>query len=948
MGKSSIKKIVVALGTIFFCCIALRAETIKIETAGTLKDLVGDKQTTIVELTLSGFVNGTDVGCIRGMSALKVLDMKQCTMVAGGDPYAFNTVTSDNWISAWMFYQMENIDQIILPDNVVGIADAAFWECSAKSVTIPEGVVSIGDSFRSAGLTAVHIPATVKSIGDYCFWQNYHLEEVTFAVNSQLRTIGRTAFAECESLLNIEIPEMVETIEYTCFQNCRKLLAAYIPPKVKVVGSAAFSGCTQLESVNLPEGIEIIERGAFASCSKLTEITLPSSLVTIGDTIGSGSSDGVFYGTGIRKITIPEHVSMLGTGTFCSCPDLVEVSLPDGLTFLADELFQWSDKLQHVNIPKSLKKIKYNAFYGCNSWADAIEIPEGVTEIGLGAFSGCSSIPSVTLPEGLLIIDHSAFSSCTSLEFINIPSTVRFIGNAFSGCSNLVSSLVIPEGITSLAYDTFSGCKKMPSIQLPSTLIDIGGDENSSYWSSGRVFSGCESLRSIVLPEKIRVIPQSTFENCKSLAEVVLPDSLRIIGSNAFYICLNLKEVKFPEKLRYIGSEAFVSTKLEEIVLNDSLKTIEGNAFYSNGKLKYLYVPKSVTSIGRYAFGNCKNLKSIVYDAEVDIPDNTAFGFTQIGYKYFDNVLLYLPSDAVKVPESWQKVQVIRNGEIESVTFVDSASIYIARPFKTKQINYSRNFTMESGLHNSAGWQSIVLPFAVSRFTHETKGELAPFGSSVSGAKPFWLRELTSDGYTVSSVLQANKPYIVSMPNNSAYEDTYNITGVVTFTAEDEAGITIPATPASMSIGETTDYKLVPTYQDIAANDTVYALNSSVYNETPAGSAFVKALRDVLPFEAYVVSKESPSFAPAMYSIGGSGGDITALEKILLKEDKSLKIYTQGNTLYIETDKSRLISIYGANGILIRSVNVHEGENAINNLPAGIYFLEGKKVIIGN
>ena len=240
-------------------------------------------------------------------------------------------------------------------------------------------------------------------------------------------------------------------------------------------------------------------------------------------------------------------------------------------------------------------------------------------------------------------------------------------------------------------------------------MIDIGGDENSSYWSSGRVFSGCESLQSIVLPEKIRVIPQSTFENCKSLTEVVLPDSLRIIGSNAFYICLNLKEVKFPEKLRSIGSEAFVSTKLEEI---------------SNGKLKYLYVPKSVTSIGRYAFGNCKNLKSIVYDAEVDIPDNTAFGFTQIGYKYFDNVLLYLPSDAVKVPESWQKVQVIRNGEIESVTFVDSASIYIARPFKTKQINYSRNFTMESGLHNSAGWQSIVLPFAVSRFTHETKGNL--------------------------------------------------------------------------------------------------------------------------------------------------------------------------------------------------------------------------------
>ncbi|WP_320970178.1 leucine-rich repeat domain-containing protein [Bacteroides nordii] len=945
--EKSIKKIVVTLTAIFFCCVTLKAETVHIEVAGTLKDLLGDKQTTITELTLSGFVNGTDVGCIRAMSALKVLDMKQCTIVAGGESYAFNTTTSDNWISGWMFYQMKTIEQIILPDNVIGIGDAAFWECSAKSVIIPEGVVSIGDSFRRSGLVSIHIPSTVTSIADYGFWQSYDLKEVTFAANSRLQSIGQTVFSETV-ITSIDIPESVTRIGYCCFQECDELVAANIPPKVRVIEQAAFKSCFNLEKIDMFEGLETIERGAFAGCTKLANVTLPSTLITIGDTIGSGYSDGAFYGTGIETIVVPDKVTMLGTGSFCSCTNLTHVTLPEDLTFLAKELFQWSNKIQHVNIPKSLEKIKDNAFSGCNAWVDAIEIPVGVTEIGSNAFESCSSIPSVTLPEGLLSIEHYAFSNCTSLEFINIPSTVRSLGKAFPDCSNLVSSLVIPEGITSLAYETFSGCRKIPSIQLPSTLIDIGGDENSSYWSSGRVFSGCESLQSIVLPEKIRVIPQSTFENCKSLTEVVLPDSLRIIGSNAFYICLNLKEVKFPEKLRSIGSEAFVSTKLEEIVLNDSLKTIEGNAFYSNGKLKYLYVPKSVTSIGRYAFGNCKNLKSIVYDAEVDIPDNTAFGFTQIGYKYFDNVLLYLSSDAVKVPESWQKVQVIRNGEIESVTFVDSASIYIARPFKTKQINYSRNFTMESGLHNSAGWQSIVLPFAVSRFTHETKGELAPFGSSSSGAKPFWLRELTSDGYTVSSALQANKPYIVSMPNNSAYEDTYNITGVVTFTAEDEAGITIPATPASMSIGETADYKLVPTYQDIAANDTVYALNSSVYNETPAGSAFVKALRDVLPFEAYVVSKESPSFAPAMYSIGGSGGDITALEKILLKEDKSLKIYTQGNTLYIETDKSRLISIYGGNGIQIRSVNVSEGENAINNLPAGIYFLEGKKVIIGN
>ena len=121
-----------------------------------------------------------------------------------------------------------------------------------------------------------------------------------------------------------------------------------------------------------------------------------------------------------------------------------------------------------------------------------------------------------------------------------------------------------------------------------------------------------------------------------------------------------------------------------------------------------------------------------------------------------------------------------------------------------------------------------------------------------------------------------------------------------------------------------------------------------MYSKKPAGSVFVRSLRDVTPFEAYVISKEALKTAPAMYSIGGAGGDITALEKILLKEANTLHIYAQGNTLYIETDKPRLISIYGSDGIRVRLVSAQQGKNAVNNLPTGIYFLEGKKVIIGN
>ena len=48
--EKSIKKIVVTLTAIFFCCVTLKAETVHIEVAGTLKDLLGDKQTTIIRI----------------------------------------------------------------------------------------------------------------------------------------------------------------------------------------------------------------------------------------------------------------------------------------------------------------------------------------------------------------------------------------------------------------------------------------------------------------------------------------------------------------------------------------------------------------------------------------------------------------------------------------------------------------------------------------------------------------------------------------------------------------------------------------------------------------------------------------------------------------------------------------------------------------------------------
>ena len=200
--------------------------------------------------------------------------------------------------------------------------------------------------------------------------------------------------------------------------------------------------------------------------------------------------------------------------------------------------------------------------------------------------------------------------------------------------------------------------------------------------------------------------------------------------------------------------------------------------------------------------------------------------------------------------------------------------------------------------------------------------------------------------------MEANCPYIIAMPNHESYEDKYNITGVVTFSATSEDGIDIAATPATMNRGQAQRYDLVSTYQTIQQADTVYAINSNVTwqngKEYKPGTLFVRNSRTVRPFEAYAVSKEVAAHAPLFYSITGGDGEITGWENLLLKEkEKPLQAYSLNGILYITGNSDRNIFLYDTAGQIVRISEIKKGETiTINDLPAGIYILEENKVII--
>lgn len=424
------------------------------------------------------------------------------------------------------------------------------------------------------------------------------------------------------------------------------------------------------------------------------------------------------------------------------------------------------------------------------------------------------------------------------------------------------------------------------------------------------------------------------------MQEIKIPDSVIEIGYWAFRDCSKLKEVLLPKNLKRIKSLTFAGcSQLEAIEIPEGCVAILDNAFSGCANLVYVSVPSTVTQMEDYVFDGCANMGSIVWNSELEIK-SSFFADVQPC-----NCLLYVSQGTV-LPETWND-NIVRENVAEQVVFNAGYSCYVARELKAKHITYTREFTLPTKKGTAAGWTSVVLPFTVQEFTHESKGKLSPFGATEIGSKPFWLRELASHGFKNVAALEANKPYIIAMPNNSdEYEEQYNISGCVQFEAADEAGVMIPATPSVMPTGENALYELVPTLRSVSKTNRVYALSQEEHGDFPAGSLFVSCLRDIDPFEAYVVTKESATNAPLYYSIGGEGGEITGLEEILKKEDESLKIYTAGNVLYIDSDRDRSISIYDVTGRIVRIVEVHEGSNTVTGLSSGFYFLEGKKVAI--
>ena len=133
--------------------------------------------------------------------------------------------------------------------------------------------------------------AACFSIAVYAEEATTESDENTFTdeVLTYKKVDGGVYISDCnEDVSAVNISEKVDGynvigVDSNAFAECEKLTEVILPDSVQYLGDSIFMGCTALKKVKIPDGITEIPKQTFALCVELNDLELPDSITTIGE-----------------------------------------------------------------------------------------------------------------------------------------------------------------------------------------------------------------------------------------------------------------------------------------------------------------------------------------------------------------------------------------------------------------------------------------------------------------------------------------------------------------------------------------------------------------------------------------------------------------------------------------------------------------------------------------
>ena len=272
------------------------------------------------------------------------------------------------------------------------------------------------------------------------------------------------------TMVSAEIGNLCTSVEYNAFHDFASLTSVIIGNKVTTINGSAFIRCRSLTSITIGSSVSSIDTWAFLVCPALTNIVVDSNNTVFDSRDNCNAIIETATNTliqGCKTTVIPNSVTSIGDQAFDYCSGLTSITIPNSVTSISRRSFAECG-LTQLTIPNSVTSIGGAAFLGCTSLT-SITIPNRVTSIGKSVFKDCTSLTSITIPNSVTSISNYVFSGCTSLTSITIPNSITSIGDsAFYKCTSLTSIMSLATTAPTINASTFSNVKTGGTLYVPS------------------------------------------------------------------------------------------------------------------------------------------------------------------------------------------------------------------------------------------------------------------------------------------------------------------------------------------------------------------------------------------------------------------------------------------------------------------------------------------------
>ena len=546
-----------------------------------------------------------------------------------------------------------------MPDTVTTIERSAFSGCiNLETINIPEQVTKIDQiAFQNCGLIEISLPTSLKSIGDSAFRNCDSLVSVT--VPDSVTSLGTYVFYDCDALTEVRLGTGITKIQESVFEHCDSLESIVLPYRVVSIGNNAFKDCVKLMSVTIPRATTTISDTAFSYYNRLTIYGVAG---TYAETYANAK--GIrFVDRQVNAITVSFTDADITLNKGASVTLAFHVEPAD---FTDEVSWRSSDTsvvtvaddgtVKAVNVGTATVKLTV----GAKSASCKITVVQPVTSISLNKTSltmealdtfrlVATVYPSnaynrevvwTTSDESVAMVDEvgvvtaqakgTATITCASADGSNVTRSCTVTVTNTAHIAATVSEMESPHDYEVNSSDfwqySVEGAESLQICFAPETNVEDGFDYLYVYDGDGILvgkYTGTELAgQTISVPGdtvRIQLVSDSAGTEWGFRVDSIVP-----VGSGE-----PMSEFSYTIEDGKATITGYTGEETELVIPNTisgyPVTKIGDGAFIENSSLISVTFPESVTDIGRYAFGYCTNLMSVTIPDSVTVIKRGAF-----------------------------------------------------------------------------------------------------------------------------------------------------------------------------------------------------------------------------------------------------------------------------------------------------------------------------------